>query len=87
MTHTPWTVGRAWGGDLTPSVFADNAPEGAKLIAECYGPEADTHAALIAAVPSLIAFAEYVLEMDPKSDAPLFAKARAALAKAKEIEE
>lgn len=37
----------------------------------------------INAYPDLVAFAEYVLEMDPTSDAPLFAKARAVLAKAK----
>lgn len=42
--------------------------------------EAD--ARLIAAAPDLLAFAHYVLEMDPSSNAPLFEQARAAIAKA-----
>lgn len=37
------------------------------------------NARLIAAAPILLAFAEYVLEMDNESEAPLFVRARAAI--------
>lgn len=38
---------------------------------------------MFAAAPELAAFAEYVLEMDPDSDAPLFVRARQALSRAR----
>lgn len=37
---------------------------------------------LIAAAPDLLAFAKYVRDMDPDNQAPLFANARKAIAKA-----
>lgn len=40
-------------------------------------------ARLIAAAPELLAFAQYVADMDDGNPAPLFEKARAAIAKAK----
>ena len=58
-THTPWTVESCKDtlpGSIEGSrVFANNAPEGAKLIAQCYGPEAPKHAHLIAAAPETAA--------------------------------
>jgi hypothetical protein len=39
-----------------------------------------SHAALQAKCDALAEFANYVLELDPDSDAPMFARARAALA-------
>ena len=89
MTHTPgpWAVKHLHG--LKADAFNITAHNGEWTI--CMGPnwfpehaeENSANANLIAAAPELFAFAEYVLEMDPESDAPLFAKARAALAKAR----
>lgn len=59
-THTPWTVESrgyitlAGVADMS-RVFDNNAPEGAKLIAQCFGPEAHKHAHLIAAAPETAA--------------------------------
>ena len=59
MTHTPWTVESCRDtlpGSIEESrVFADNAPEGDKLIAQCYGSHAIEHARLIAAAPETAA--------------------------------
>ena len=65
MTHTPWTVESCRDtlpGSIEGSrVFADNAPEGDKLIAQCYGSRAVEHAQLIAASPDLLAALEALL--------------------------
>ncbi|KKL63496.1 hypothetical protein LCGC14_2174520 [marine sediment metagenome] len=59
MTHTPWTVESCRDtlpGSIEGSrVFADNAPEGDKLIAQCYGSRAIEYAQLIAAAPETAA--------------------------------
>lgn len=48
----------------------------------CSQDEGRANARLIAAAPELLAFAQYVADMDDGNPAPLFEKARAAIAKA-----
>jgi hypothetical protein len=55
--------------------------DGSGLVTTAYVPRL-ADAVLYAAAPALLAFAEYVLEMDRDNPAPLFERARAAIAQA-----
>jgi hypothetical protein len=81
-TSGPWER----NGDRVESEHEHGWVNGGWILAECMGPDAHGNARLMASAPDLLdalqTLLDYGLKMSAKHEAPIFEKARSAIAKA-----